>query len=141
VTARFDVGRAVSCLAAVHTPPDSRAPGALGQLLAVGGRNTLKLLRVSRAGLSDAGFPQLSPNTSTGLSAGGARGAAAAPTSFEICDMDFAPLSPGSDKTTLAAATKNGIVAIWDIDNRVCALAVLLTKPYDFTLTPTYLQT
>lgn len=103
-------------MAAVHTPPDSWAPSGLGQLLAVGGRNTLKLLRVSRSGLADAGFPALSPNTPSGLAAGGARSAAAASTSFEICDMDFAPVSPGSDKTSLAAATKNGILAIWDTD-------------------------
>ena len=114
VTARFDVGRAASCLAAAHTPPGTRSSLG-GQLLAVGGRNTLKLLRVGRGGLSDVG-PQLNPNTQMGLSA---RGAAAAPTSFEICDLDFAPAARDNGQTTLAAATKNGIVAIWDIDSQV----------------------
>lgn len=64
----------------------------------------MKVLRVGRDGITEV-CSQLNPNAQTLKKRPGAPQNA----TFDICDLAW------SGVTTLAAATKNGVISVWDV--------------------------
>lgn len=75
-------------------------------IFAVGGRSLLKVLRVGRDGITEV-CSQLNPNAQT--LANKKRVGVPQSATFDICDLAW------SGVTTLAAATKNGVISVWDV--------------------------